>query len=148
MFKVLLFLHIVSAIVGMGPGFVLTYLVKSAKTMTELRYAYVIKKRLHQFVMVGGTLLFLTGLLMGTQHTYLFQMGWYWLSLALFLTALVMVPFALKPKSSSIKFLLETVHGEKIPVEYNRLAKILYRNEQLINILFLIVISLMILKPF
>ncbi|MDP4157685.1 MAG: DUF2269 domain-containing protein, partial [Bacillota bacterium] len=39
-YNVVVFIHIFSAIMGMGPGFILTTVVKSGKTMTELKHAY------------------------------------------------------------------------------------------------------------
>lgn len=132
----------------MGPGFALSRIVKSARNMTELRHAYAIKHNLHIFVMIGGTALLVTGILMGTINTSLFHVGWYWTSLSLFLIALAMGPFVLKQKSAPIKSLLEKTRGEEIPKEYYPLAKVLFSLERLINILFLVIIALMILKPF
>jgi len=147
-YKILVFIHIFSAILGMGPGFVLSRIVKSARNMTELRHAYALKHSLHIFVMIGGTSLLVTGLLMGFINHALFHAGWYWTSLILFFIALAMGPFILKPKSQPIKRLLEKTSGEEIPVEYYSLSKVLFSLERLINILFLIIIALMILKPF
>jgi uncharacterized membrane protein len=147
-YKILVFIHIFSAILGMGPGFILIHVVKSAKTMAQLKHAYAIRRRLHTFVMVGGTLLLITGLLMGLLNTSLFQMGWYVASLVLFLIALAMGPLVLAPKSKPLKHLLETYKGEDIPEEYTRLSNQLFRYERIENGIFLIIIALMILKPF
>lgn len=147
-YQALVFIHIFSAILGMGPGFILTTVVKSGDTMTELRHSYAIRHRLHIFVMVGGILLLVSGLLMGAINPYLFTMGWYVSSLLLFLVALAMGPFALTPKSKPVKALLESHQGEDIPAEYYPLAKALFRVEHLENTVFLIIIALMILKPF
>jgi len=147
-YQVLVFIHIFSAILGMGPGFILTTVVKSGDTMTELRHSYAIRHRLHIFVMVGGISLLVSGLLMGAINPYLFTMGWYVTSLLLFLIALAMGPFALTPKSKPVKALLESHQGEDIPAEYFPLAKALFRVEHIENTLFLIIIALMILKPF
>jgi uncharacterized membrane protein len=147
-YQALVFIHIFSAILGMGPGFILTTVVKSGDTMTELRHSYAIRHRLHIFVMVGGILLLVSGLLMGAINPYLFTMGWYVTSLLLFLVALAMGPFALTPKSKPVKALLESHQGEDIPAEYYPLAKALFRVEHLENTVFLIIIALMILKPF
>lgn len=147
-YQVLVLIHIFSAILGMGPGFILTTVVKSGDTMTELRHSYAIRHRLHIFVMVGGILLLVSGLLMGAINPYLFTMGWYVTSLLLFLVALAMGPFALTPKSKPVKALLESHQGEDIPPEYFPLAKALFRVEHIENTLFLIIIALMILKPF
>jgi uncharacterized membrane protein len=147
-YKILVFIHIFSAILGMGPGFILIHVVKPAKTMTQLKYAYEMRRQLHTFVMIGGTLLLITGLLMGLLNTGLFQMGWYVTSLVLFLIALAMGPLVLAPKSKPLKRLLETYKGEDIPEEYTRLSNQLFRYERIENGIFLIIIALMILKPF
>jgi uncharacterized membrane protein len=147
-YQVLVVIHVFSAILGMGPGFILTTVVKKGSTMTELRHSYAIRNSLHIFVMIGGTLLLITGLTMGSINPSLFKMGWYVTSLALFLAALAMGPLVLSPRSKPIKALLQTHQGEDIPEEYTRLSKALFRYEHLENIIFLIIIALMILKPF
>lgn len=147
-YELLVFIHIFAAILGMGPGFVMIYIVTKAETMTELRHAYVIRNRLHIFVMVGGTLLLITGLWMGALNPSLFSQGWYVLSLILFLIALALGPIMLSPKSRPIKKLLNEHQGDDIPDEYYALAKKLFFYERIENVIFLIVIALMILKPF
>jgi uncharacterized membrane protein len=147
-YKILVFIHIFSAILGMGPGFILTTVVKSGKNMTELRHSYRIRHKLHIFVMVGGTLLLITGLTMGFINPSMFRMGWYVTSLILFLAALAIGPIVLSPKSKPVKALLASHKGEDIPEEYWRLSKVLFRFENLENVIFLIIITLMILKPF
>ena len=147
-YKVVVFIHIFSAILGMGPGFILTTVVKSGKTMTELRHSYKIRHKLHIFVMVGGALLLITGLTMGFLNPSLFRMGWYVTSLVLFLAALAIGPLVLSPRSKPIKALLESHKGDEIPEDYWLLSKVLFRFEHLENVIFLIIIALMILKPF
>jgi uncharacterized membrane protein len=147
-YKVVIFIHIFSAILGMGPGFILTTVIKSGNNMTELRHSYRIRHKLHLFVMIGGVLLLITGLTMGIINTSLFHMGWYVTSLVLFLLALAIGPVVLSPRSKPVKALLESHKGQEIPEEYRRLAKILIRFEHLENVIFLIIITLMILKPF
>lgn len=116
--------------------------------MTELRYAYLIRNRLHNFVMVGGSLLLLSGLTMGIIQPYLFYTGWYVISLILFLIALGFGPIILSPRSKPIKKILKTHKGEEIPDEYYKLANKLFFYERLENTIFLIIILLMVLKPF
>src|SRR5690625_4379102 len=88
LYDLLVVIHVFSAILGLGPGFVMIYIVTKARTMTELRHAYVIRNRIHIFVMVGGTLLLLTGISMGLIKPYLFKQIWFTGSLILFLIAL------------------------------------------------------------
>lgn len=147
-YKLLVFIHIFSAILGMGPGLVMTAIVKKANNMTELRHAFVIRNLLHNFTMIGGTLLLITGVWMGIINPYLFTQGWYWVSLSLFLIALVFGPLVLSPRSKPIKKILRTHKGDTIPESYYILSSKLFFFEHVTNILFLIIISLMILKPF
>ncbi|PAV30558.1 hypothetical protein CIL05_05510 [Virgibacillus profundi] len=147
-YEVLVFIHVFSAILGLGPGFVLIYIVTKATTMTELKHAYIIRNRLHIFVMVGGTLLLVTGLWMGLINTYLFEQGWYVTSLILFLIGLGFGPTVLSPRSRPVKALLQEHKGEEIPAEYYSLSRKLFFYERIENIIFLIVIALMITKPF
>ncbi|ALX49221.1 DUF2269 family protein [Lentibacillus amyloliquefaciens] len=144
----LVFIHVFSAILGLGPGFVMIYIVTKADTMTELRHAYVIRNRLHIFVMVGGTLLILTGLWMGVLNPSLFTRGWYVVSLVLYLIALGFGPAILSPLSRPVKHLLKEHQGDDIPEEYYDLSKKLFFYERIENIMFLIIIALMVLKPF
>lgn len=147
-YKLLVVIHIFSAILGLGPGFIMIYVVTKSKTMTELRHAYMIRNRIHIFVMVGGTLLLVTGILMGMLNPYLFRQGWYIISLILFLIALAFGPIALSPRSKPIKQLLKDHEGDDIPEVYYVLSKELFFYERIENILFLVIIALMILKPF
>ena len=147
-YNFLLLIHVFSAILGMGPGFVMIYIVTKAKTMTELKHAYLIRNRLHHFVMVGGTLLLLSGLTMGAIRPYLFHMGWYVTSLVLFVIALGFGPVMLSPRSKPVKALLKSHADYTIPGTYYVMASQLFFYERIENTIFLIIIVLMILKPF
>lgn len=147
-YEILVFIHIFSAILGMGPGFMMIIVVSKSTNLTELRHAYAIRNRMHSITMVGGTLLLITGIWMGFINTYLFQQGWYVTSLVLFLIALAFGPLLLSPRSKPIKALLKNANGDSIPEEYEAMSKRLFFVERMENTIFLIIIALMILKPF
>lgn len=149
-YELLVFIHVFSAILGMGPGFVMTFVVthSNPSNMTELRQSFTIRNKLHILTMVGGTVLLITGIWMGFLNTYWFSQGWYLASLFLFLVALALGPTLLKSRSKPIKKLLRENKREKIPEEYNQLSKRLFFVEHVENIIFLFIIALMILKPF
>src|SRR5690625_3710773 len=147
-YQLLVTFHIFSAILGMGPVFVMIYIVTKASTMTELRHAFYIRNRIHIFVMIGGILLLVTGLWMGLLNTSLFTQGWYIVSIILFLITLAAGPVVLKPISTPIKKLLAEHKGEDIPDTYYKMSKRLFFHERVLNTIFLIIIALMILKPF
>lgn len=147
-YKFLVVIHIFSAIMGLGPGFVMIYVVTKAKTMTELRHAFFIRNRIHYFVMIGGVLLLVTGLAMGALNPVLFKAGWYMTSLILYLITLAAGPFILKPISDPIKKLIANHKGDDIPEEYYVRARKLFFHERILNTIFIVIIALMILKPF
>lgn len=147
-YEILKLIHVLSAILGLGPGFVMIYTVTQASNMVELRHAYQIRNRIHIFVMVGGTLLLLTGIGMGLIYPFWFHTGWYLTSLILFLIALGFGPIVLSPLSKPIKELIKTHDKNDIPEEYHKLCKKLFFYERLENIIFIIIIILMVLKPF
>lgn len=146
-YDLLVFIHVVSAILGLGPGFMMIYVVQKASTMTQLKHAYHIRGRIHLFVMIGGTLLLITGLWMGFLRPYLFKQVWFTSSLILFLIALGVGPTILSPKAKPIKRLLYEENGEEIPTTYYRLSRQLFFYERITNVIFLIIITLMIFKP-
>lgn len=147
-YDLLVFIHIFSAILGLGPGFVMIYIVTKAQDMNELKHAYEIRNRIHIFVMVGGSLLLLTGLGMGLLQPYLFKKIWFVGSLVLYLIALAAGPMLLSPRSKPIKKLLNEHTGNDIPNTYYALSKQLFFYERMTNIIFFIIIALMITKPF
>ncbi|WP_277678321.1 DUF2269 family protein [Gracilibacillus dipsosauri] len=147
-YPILVLIHIISAIVGIGPGFVLTKIIKSAKTMDEIRYAFRLKKRIHVFVMTGGILLLVTGLLMGFIHPILFKQGWYLTSLTLYFIAIGLGPTLLKKYAAPINEMLKTHKGDDVPESYANHVQKLLRTEYVENTLLLFIIIMMILKPF
>ena len=148
LYDLLVIIHVFAAILGLGPGFVMIYIVTNAKDMRQLRHAYHIRNRIHHFVMVGGTLLLLTGLGMGIMNPYLFSQYWFLISLVLFLVALAAGPLVLSPRAKPIKEILADDRIQEIPDTYEVLAKELFFYERMTNISFLIIILLMITKPF
>lgn len=148
LYTVLLTIHIFSAILGMGPGFIMIRILKHARNLPELRQAYTIRNSVHIFVMAGGLLLLLSGISMGMLRRYLFYEGWYVTSLILFLIALAFGPLILAPISRPIKRILKEASGKDIPESYYIISKKLFFFERLENFIFLVIIALMILKPF
>src|SRR5690625_3933680 len=144
----LLFVHIFSAILGFVPGFVMIYILTIAQTLPQMKHVYAICKKIYVFVMVDGTLLLLTALVIGMLNPNLFTQIWYIVSLVLYFIALAAGPVVLSTKSKPVKKLLEESSGEDIPAEYFPLAREVFFYERITNVIFLIIIALMILKPF
>lgn len=148
LYKVLVFIHVFSAIVGLGPGFVLTFLVNRAKTMREVRLGFALRKRIHAFVSTGGFLLLITGLWMGWLNRELWTQWWYVISFTLYAITLLAGPLFLVRFIKPIKKIIAEYKGDDIPEAYHVNAKKLFLSEHILNFIFLIIITLMITKPF
>lgn len=148
LYEGILIVHIFSAIIGLGPGFIMTFIAIRSHTMTELRHAYYLRKKIHIFIMVGSTLLLVTGLWMGYLNPVLLSKGWYTISIVLYFVTLAVGPLILRPIMKPIKVILASDIGESIPEDYYRHAKQLYLVERFTNGIIIIIIVLMILKPF
>jgi len=85
---------------------------------------------------------------MGIINPYLFSQYWFLISLVLFLVALAAGPLVLSPRAKPIKEILADDRIQEIPDKYEVLAKDLFFYERMTNIIFLIIILLMITKPF
>ena len=147
-YHILLFIHIISAIIGIGPGFVMTRVITNVETMSELRHGFKVRKKIHVFIMIGGTLLLTTGLIMGMMRPSLFREFWYTGSLTLYLIILAAGPLVLAPITKPIKEIMNRHKGDDIPTAYFPLAKRLFFVERITNIFIATIIILMILKPF
>ncbi|MUV38371.1 hypothetical protein JNUCC1_02209 [Lentibacillus sp. JNUCC-1] len=148
LYEILIFIHILAAILGMGPGFVMTFIIDRATTMTELRHGFALRRRIHMFIIVGAVLLLVTGIGMALINTALLHQGWYILSLILFFAILAAGPLLLRPLMTPIKVILRTHKSEAIPAEYKQLSKKLFIVEHATNVLIIVIIVLMVLKPF
>ncbi|MGM8211366.1 DUF2269 family protein [Virgibacillus sp. W0430] len=144
----LVLVHVIAAIVGVGPGFILTLIVKKPQTMSELKHAYIIRSRVHLLVMTGGILVFITGIWMGFLHVYLFTQAWYIISILLFLAVLAAGPCLLAPRSKPIKKILIEQDSEEIPATYDKLSRNLFFYERITNVFLFAIIVLMVVKPF
>ena len=148
LYNLVLLVHVLSAIFALGPGLVLKFVFKNAKTITDLKNAQQIRGQVLKIIMVCGASLFLTGLILGFMNTALFKMGWYHASLTLFLIATAIGPIFLAKKVKKIKAILQNATSEEIPVEYYELSKNVGMFINIQNSIYMLVLVLMVLKPF
>lgn len=147
-YKILVIVHVFSAILGLGPGFVLSFIAINLKTFSQVKWAFHIRDRIHIFVMTGGFLLLVTGIWMGLINTALWKQGWFTTSLILYVVALAISPLLLRKLMKPIKAILANHKEETIPPQYVELSKKLFFYEHVMNGMFIIIIFLMITKPF
>jgi uncharacterized membrane protein len=69
-YTLLIGIHIIAAIIGVGPTLLLNGILKRAANLNELKYAHQIVKRLNTVVNIGLGLLLATGLWDGSTRHY------------------------------------------------------------------------------
>jgi uncharacterized membrane protein len=120
---VLFTLHIVSAVIGIGPIFIYPLLIGAAKTVSQLRFVFRIITKINIFHSIGSTILIGTGIWMMIE----FKTGFHlmWLNLSLLLTALlsVIVLFLVAPCTKTMREILKHAEGEEIPQAYDEVKK-------------------------
>src|SRR5699024_11301619 len=112
----------------------LTYMCVKHENMTDLLHGYKIQIHNHFFFTLGGTLLFITCILLGILNPILFTQGWYLLSFVLYLIALAASPLLLRKEAKPINEFLVEYEGEEIPPLYYVLSKRLYLYEHITNV--------------
>jgi uncharacterized membrane protein len=120
---VLLTLHIISAVIGIGPIFIYPLLIRSARTVSQLRLVFRIITKINIFHSIGSTVLIGTGIWMMIELKTGFHRMW--LNLSLLLTALlsVIVLLFIAPCTKKMREILKNAEGEEIPQAYYEVKK-------------------------
>lgn len=147
-YNLVLLIHVLAAIFALGPGISLKFFFSNLSKLTELNKALVVRAKVLKIIMISGGLLLLSGLIMGFLNTALFKMGWYHASLTLFLIGTAIGPVFLAKKVKQGRAIIENAKGEEIPQEYFNLSNKINMLINIQHIIYLLVLALMVLKPF
>lgn len=74
LFDLVLTVHILGAICGLGATFASPYIMKGAKTVSTAKYAHNVNAKVEKLAKSGSITLLLTGLILGAIH-YLLPFG-------------------------------------------------------------------------
>ncbi|MCC3375167.1 DUF2269 family protein [Cohnella sp. REN36] len=148
MYIYLLFVHLVAAVMGLGAAFGFPIVLKSAKTVSQAKFALALLHKLEMLPKIGSLLLLATGLWLGFLEPYLFEEVWFIGSIVLFLAAMVIVAGILPRKAKKQSELLASAQGEQLPSEYKAIAAQSARLESVTHAIAFILILLMVFKPF
>ncbi|WP_276356360.1 DUF2269 family protein [Cohnella caldifontis] len=100
--NVLVFIHVVSAIVGVGPTFFSHVLMRKGQTYGQLRGSLGTAKMLEKFPKIGGSLAVLTGLLLAWLGDYGFQDFWIYASIADYVIIQIVVIGFMAPAAAKL----------------------------------------------
>jgi uncharacterized membrane protein len=145
---ILLVLHVLAAIVGIGPAFVLPVLGKSAKSGSQLRFVFGLIRKVNNFPKIGGITLLVTGILLMIVSKTGFSLMWLNLSLFLFGIIEVIIIGFVEPRMKKVAQFVMSSEGDDIPSGFADSMKRIAPLEGTVQILTFLIIILMVVKPF
>lgn len=116
----LVFVHVASAIIGIGPAFFMHVCYRKNQTTGDLRHSMGTAKKLELYPKIGGTVAVLSGILLVVWSSWEFGDFWIWGSLVLYvLIQVIVIAFATPIANRINKWLKETAEpGENVLPEH------------------------------
>ncbi|GMK44662.1 DUF2269 family protein [Paenibacillus glycanilyticus] len=150
MFGLLLVVHIFASIAVIGPAFVMPIIRRSARTVGQLNFALGVTAKLTIILKIGGTVLILTGI--GLMIITKLGLSQLWLNTAILLSLsmIVMIDGWIEPRMKKIfKLTAESQdHSKEIPAEFRLGIKKIVPIEIAAQLLMVVILVLMVVKPF
>jgi hypothetical protein len=144
----IVFVHVVCAVVGMGPAFVFPLIMKFAKTKEQLVFVNGLLEKAEKGIKLSSILLLISGFIMGFLNTSLFQEIWYIASIVLYVVAQFFVIGVGAKNTKKVVSILEQSEGNEIPSEVNLLNSKIIKAHYAASIIAVIMVFLMSIKPF
>lgn len=144
-------LHVVSAVVGLGPAYAFPLILRKEKSLEEVKRMADLVTRLEILPKIFGGLTLLTGILLVWLGNYgTFFTLWIVAALILFIIAEVVIIGFLTPAAKKLAMTLteltEQGESETNPISLDLLSKV--RNYHITScVIVLVIIALMVLKP-
>ncbi|MGM0840483.1 MAG: DUF2269 family protein [Bacillota bacterium] len=148
MYGLLVLVHIVAAVAGLGASFAMPVVMKTPETSHQAKFSLELSKKIETFAKIGSIVLLITGLIMGIMNPYLFKTGWYIASIVIYIGVQFIVA-GLMPKK--VKQMAEIIHshkGDDVPESYGKINSELKPFNIIIHSSAIILIILMSIKPF
>jgi uncharacterized membrane protein len=120
--KVLILIHVLAAIIGIGPTYFGHILLRKNQSVQQLKHGIVLMAKLNYFPKVGGTLAVLTGILLVIFGPYSFMQLWLVGSLVLYIIIQIIVIGLMDPVSKKLAaWVLDpaNANADKLPEEQN-----------------------------
>ncbi|MGO4888816.1 DUF2269 family protein [Anaerobacillus sp. MEB173] len=147
-YTVLLAVHIIAAVCGLGATFALPIIMNSPRTVTQAKFALSVSLGIEKLAKVGSITLLITGLILGILSPHLFTEIWYIASLIIYVAVQPIVA-VLIPKGAKRQIeILEGHQGEDLPEGYLQIGKQIVPYNITAQIAVVILIILMTVKPF
>ncbi|WP_186438380.1 DUF2269 family protein [Cohnella terricola] len=147
MYNYLLFLHITSAVTAIVSVVGYPLIMSGVRSTEQAKFGLTLLEKLAILPKLGGTLMFLTGLALGYEQTYLFRQLWYWIAIALFAVIVVIMAVLIPARIKQQRAILEPIQSGALPDAYRRSRRHSLLLEAVANVAVVISILLMVFKP-
>lgn len=148
LFKILLFIHILGAICGLGATFASPFIMKSARNVRSAFIAHMVNAKIEKLAKIGSITILVSGLVMGLIHPYLFTTGWYITSMVLYILTLPIFSYILPRYEKAMLEILGQTKGEDLPSEYIQIATKTKPFTLTSHLLLILLVFFMVFKPF
>ena len=75
-YGIIVLLHVIGAVCGIGAQFALPFLTSKAKTAKQAEFVPRVNHGIDKLIVIGTFMVLITGLIMGAMHPQLFTRGW------------------------------------------------------------------------
>jgi uncharacterized membrane protein len=147
-YGIIVLLHVIGAICGIGAQFAQPFLSNRAKTAKQAEFALHVNHGIDKLVVIGTLTLLITGLIMGALNTHLFTQGWYIVSLILFITILPIAGGVVPKKIAQQAEILKNHKGNELPDSYLKIKKQVTPYNNYTYIATVVIVIFMVAKPF
>ncbi|RFU66419.1 DUF2269 family protein [Peribacillus saganii] len=147
-YNLIVAIHVIAAICGLGATFALPILMRRIQTVSQARFAMTVYDGVEKLAKIGSITLLLTGIILGGFNTGLFTEFWYIASLVIYVAVQPIVAVILPRKLSEQMKILEDHKSEELPVAYIQIGKQIAPYNTSTQIAAIVLIVLMVLKPF
>jgi len=151
-YLLLVVVHVMAAIIGIGPTYFSPVLLRAGQTTEQLRSSFRLGAILELFPKIGGSLAVLSGLVLVIIGDYQFKDIWIYGSLAIYVIIQVLViGFAAPRQKKVFHWLFNQANASQSstnpPSEYDALISQVRRIHYIATVLGIVLFVLMIVKP-
>ncbi|WP_134701233.1 DUF2269 family protein [Ammoniphilus sp. YIM 78166] len=148
LYGVVVFIHIMAAICGLGAVFANPSIMKRGTTVSKAKQALETAKDVEKYAKIGSIALLITGLLLGVLNPSLFTEGWYITALVLYIAVQPIVAYMIPKRAENLYIMLEKQESDTLPDEFMPVAMQIAKLDNIARASVFILILLMSLKPF
>jgi len=149
--KWFLLIHVLSAVIGIGPTFFAHYITRNGQTVEEFKHNYKIGKKLYIFPLIGGPIAVITGIIITHLGNYnFFSSFWLYGSLIIYIIIQVIGIGVLFPSIEKVaKWVMKVENKDRqtFPAEQERQIRQINRTLNVVSVLSIMLFTLMVIKP-